>query len=268
MFARPQQLGHSKRFAQPAATLAIAAAPPLEDGLISADARNASRTMSGGGRRGFSGLLGALGVGLVASLCWVTPAAAADETSDADTSADEKSDDKKEGEDANEGADKETDGAAEAAAEAARAKAEADSTPVEKRGETYYFVGARYRLVVVPAFMMHLFADGGTTVPVHSGGAEFGIRKDNFEYNLGLWLASYAMDPTKFKSKTDADDAWELVESKLKVLYLTADFMWSQPVAKEFAINYGMGAGLGIVFGDLLRTQAYPDPNGPGGYSP
>jgi hypothetical protein len=42
------------------------------------------------------------------------------------------------------------------------------------------------------------------------------------------------------------------------VLYLTADFLWSHDFAPEFALNYGLGAGIGFVWGDLKRTQAYP----------
>jgi len=48
--------------------------------------------------------------------------------------------------------------------------------------------------------------------------------------------------------------------SERKVLYLTADFLWSHDLAPEFALNYGVGAGLGIVWGDLFRTQATPGP--------
>jgi len=146
------------------------------------------------------------------------------------------------------------------------AEAEKGGSPVEDPDRTYLFVGARYRYIIVPAFMMRLFGDGGTTVGVHSFGGEFAVRKNAFEYNFGLWYASYAMDPTPFKAKDDGEDAWELVESELKILYLTADFLWSHDFTPEFALNYGGGVGLGVVFGSLYRTQAYPD--GSGGYRP
>jgi hypothetical protein len=138
------------------------------------------------------------------------------------------------------------------------ADAEAGSSPVELPGKTYYGVGLRYRAVIVPKFMINLFGDGGKTVLAHGIGPEFTIRKNAFEYNFSAWFASYAMDPTPFKGKSDGADAWEIVESKIKILYLTADFMWSQDLAPEFAFNYGVGAGFGFVWGDLRRTQAYP----------
>ena len=140
------------------------------------------------------------------------------------------------------------------------ADAEAGSSPVELPGKTYYAVGLRYRAVIVPKFMVNLFGDGGKTVLAHGFGPEFTIRKNAFEYNLSAWFASYAMDPTPFKGKSDGADAWEIVESKIKILYLTADFMWSQDLAPEFAFNYGVGAGFGFVWGDLHRTQAYRGP--------
>jgi hypothetical protein len=138
------------------------------------------------------------------------------------------------------------------------ADAEAGSSPVELPGKTYMFVGARYRAIIVPKFMMNLFGDGGKTVVVHGVGPEFAFRKNAFEYNLSAWFASYAMSDTAFKAKDDDANAWELVNSKLKTIFLTADFLWSQDFSPEFSLNYGLAGGFGIVFGDLLRVQAKP----------
>src|SRR5450432_840549 len=140
------------------------------------------------------------------------------------------------------------------------ADAEAGGSPVELPGKTYRAVGLRYRAVIVPKFMMNLFGDGGRTVLANGFGPEFTIRKDAFEYDFAAWYTSYAMDPTPFKASSDGKQAWEIVESHIKVLYLTADFLWSHDLAPEFAFNYGVGAGFGFVWGDLLRTQAYPGP--------
>lgn len=143
----------------------------------------------------------------------------------------------------------------------ATADAAQGDSPVELPGKTYHFVGARYRGIIIPKFMMNLFGDGGRTVYIHSFGPEFAIRKDAFEYVFGLWWAGYYMDETPFKASNDPDTAWEVVKSDLNVIFLTADFLWSQELGPQFAVNYGMGAGFGLVFGDLHRTQAYP----PGG---
>ena len=136
------------------------------------------------------------------------------------------------------------------------------NSPFEKPGQTYLFVGARFRYVIIPKFYINMFASGGATVGVPAFGPELTIRKDRFEYVLSLMYASYGMDPTPFKSKTDLPQAWELVDSSLKSLYVMSDFSWSSPVDPKFSIIYGAGFGIGIVFGDLGRTQAFPGSGG------
>jgi hypothetical protein len=138
------------------------------------------------------------------------------------------------------------------------ADAEAGGSPVELPGKTYLFVGARYRAIILPKFMMNLFGDGGKTVVIHGFGPEFAIRKNAFEYNLSIWYAGYGMDDTPFKAKDDGVHAWELVNSQLKSIFITSDFLWSQDFSPEFALNYGLAGGLGIIFGDLHRVQAMP----------
>lgn len=144
--------------------------------------------------------------------------------------------------------------------------AAADS-PVELPGQTYHFVGLRYRGVIIPKFMMNLFGEGGATVYAHGFGPEAAIRKDGFEYVFSIWWAGYYMDETPFKASNDPVNAWEIVKSELDIVYLTADFLWSQEIGPQFSINYGMGAGFGLVFGDLYRTQAYP-PSGSANQDP
>jgi hypothetical protein len=141
------------------------------------------------------------------------------------------------------------------------ADAEAGSSPVELPGKTYLFVGARYRAIILPKFMMNLFGDGGTTVLVHGFGPEFAVRKNAFEYNLSIWYAGYGMDDTAFKAKDDPAASWELVNSHVKSIFITSDFLWSQDFSPEFALNYGLAGGFGIIFGDLERFQAKPGPN-------
>jgi hypothetical protein len=135
------------------------------------------------------------------------------------------------------------------------------NSPVEKQNVTYRFVGARFRYVIIPKFYMGLFGDGGRTVGVPAFGPEFTIRKNGFEYVLSAMYASYAMDPTPFKSKTDPDVAYEIVDTDIKALYLMSDFLWSSELSKTSAVVYGAGFGVAAIFGDIHRVQSYP-PNG------
>src|SRR5882724_8702699 len=144
------------------------------------------------------------------------------------------------------------------------------NSPFEKANTTYQFVGARFRYIIIPQFYMGLFGSGGRTVGVPAFGPELTIRKNGFEYVLSAMYASYAMDPTAFKAKTDGNDAWELVDTNIKALYLMSDFLWSSEISPKFSVNYGAGFGIGAVFGDIHRVQAYPvgDPNDHASYQP
>jgi hypothetical protein len=204
---------------------------------------------------------GALAV--VASVAAFAPhALAQDDDSKASSADDKKSDDAETKADDDTKTDKKKDDS-KAGEAAAVADAEAGNSPVELPGKTYRFVGLRYRGIIIPKFMMNLFGDGGATTYNHAFGPEFAVRKDGFEYVFSLWWAGYYMDDTPFKASNDPNTAWEIVKSNLSVLYLTTDFLWSQELGPQFAVNYGMGAGFGFVFGSLERTQAYP----PGGNS-
>ena len=141
-------------------------------------------------------------------------------------------------------------------------EAEKANSIVEDPKETYYFVGLRYRAHVVPKFMMNLFGDGGTTVVANAIGPEFTIRKDGFEYVLSAFWTGYYMPWTSFKGSSDGNHAYERVKSNINVLYLTADFNWTHQISPAFGLNLGFGAGIGYVWGDLFRRQAYPK-NGP-----
>jgi hypothetical protein len=136
---------------------------------------------------------------------------------------------------------------------------DADTSPEEKKGKSYYFVGLRARAVVIPTFIIEAFGDGGKTVMGPSIGPEFGIRKDNFEYDFAITYTAYPMDWTPFKAPTDQDIAMELVKSEIKVLYFTADFLWSHQFSPVVGLMYGGSAGLGAVWGPLYRVQAYRD---------
>jgi hypothetical protein len=139
---------------------------------------------------------------------------------------------------------------------------DADTSPVEAKGKSYYFVGVRARAVVVPTFIIEAFGDGGNTVMGPQIGPEFGIRKDGFEYDFAITYTAYPMDRTPFKAPTDPDVAMELVESRIKVLYFTADFLWGHQFSPVVSLLYGGSAGLGFVWGPLYRSQAYRNSSG------
>lgn len=138
--------------------------------------------------------------------------------------------------------------------------------PKEEADKGYWFMGLRFRNFIVPKFMINLFAEGGRTVNVFSAGPELSLRKAGFELDIAMstpW-ADYSMEPTMFKGNDDDDAAWEMVESDLKILYITLDILKDIPLdsAGRVSLLIGGGVGVGGVFGELRRVQAYPnDPN-------
>jgi hypothetical protein len=142
------------------------------------------------------------------------------------------------------------------------AGSEDPNSPVEKPSTTYRFIGARFRETWIPKFMISLFGDGGNTVSIPMFGPEVTIRRNHFEYVLSAMYSIYSLgDPlhqVPFKAKTDPDVAYELVDANLKVLYLESEFLWSTELDPTFAIDYGAGLGVGLVFGDIHRQQAHP----------
>jgi hypothetical protein len=203
-----------------------------------------------------------------------------EESADKSKGTDSEGEEKKEGEESAAEADGENkDEAATASSDPAPSDSgsDADKSPVEEKGKSYYFAGIRARAIVVPTFIVEAFGDGGNTVMGPQIGPEFAIRKDGFEYNFAITYTAYPMDRTPFKAPTDPDQAMELVESRIKVLYFTADFLWGHQFSPVVSLLYGGSAGLGFVWGPLYRSQAYRGPGGawqmcrgpgnpPGGY--
>lgn len=144
------------------------------------------------------------------------------------------------------------------------------SGPKEDPLKRYYFLGARFRDVVVPQFLLELFAKGGATGNVWLVGPELSTRKNGIEVDIALAYADYGFGPAMFKAKDDPDIGYEIVRSDLKLGYLTFDLLFDFPIDQGGIVSFliGGGIGVGVVAGDLYRVQAYPkngtpNPNDP-----
>jgi hypothetical protein len=150
--------------------------------------------------------------------------------------------------------------------------------PFEDPDKTYYFVGFRWRDVIVPKFMLNIFADGGRTLNAPMAGPEFTMRKNHMEYDFALQVADYGFAPFLFKGKSDPDAGYELVASTMKMILLNVDILYEIPLEKKenrtgrISLLIGGGIGVGFVAGNMYRSQAYPntagaDPNKPDQWS-
>ncbi len=134
-------------------------------------------------------------------------------------------------------------------------KADDELDVTEKDGQRYYFIGLRYRGQLIPQAFINIFVSGGASVYTNSIGLELDVRKDHFSLIPNITYTDYGTGNLLFlQSGKDPSDVgnWSMVNSSLKVLYLGADFLWSVNFAKNFDFEYGLGFGLGVVFGTLV----------------
>lgn len=164
---------------------------------------------------------------------------------------------------------------ANANASAPTSSGESATDVLEKKGESYYFLGANYRLNLVPGFLIGMFVrEGPSLVATSTAGLSFDYRKDHFSIVTGLNFTEYGFDPVLFLQNDEATHPaadpgnWGLVHSTLKAVYLTVDLLWSVPIAKggQVDFEFGFSAGLGGIFGDLYNTWVSDNPAAGTGY--
>jgi hypothetical protein len=142
------------------------------------------------------------------------------------------------------------------------------SDTAELKGQHYYFVGARYRITVIPQFLVNLFVNEGGTFISHTVGAELDMRSDDHSTIPWLAFTTFGFGDTLFQQKgSDPTNPgnWTVVNSSLSALFLGLDELWSIPLdlGHHVDFEYGFGVGVGVVFGSLENNWVHPDPNGP-----
>lgn len=135
----------------------------------------------------------------------------------------------------------------------------------EDSGPRTWFFGPYFRFVLVPAFIPQLFLDEAPTVANPAFGVNATRRGEPVHIVLGLGYTGYSFeDPFRASGDPVTDTEW--VESNLGLIHATASLLWDTELSEQFGFEYGFGADLGIVTGELVRTEAYP--TGGGGYAP
>lgn len=141
-----------------------------------------------------------------------------------------------------------------------------DPTDVsEDPQKRYYFVGARYRGSLLPAFLLAPFMNEARSFYFNTVGIEADLRKDGFSFIPALSFSEYGTGDVLFADKSRDNNLaqnWTLVRSSLKAIYFSVDILWSVPVDRMIDFEYGLGAGLGFVFGDLMTNWVHRDANG------
>lgn len=133
--------------------------------------------------------------------------------------------------------------------------------PYEDPNKRYFFLGGFYHHHFIPAGMIELFVQEAPSVANPQAGIELTIRRDSFEIIASAWYADFTtVGP--FLANGDPPDDVEIIDSNLRAVMVGTTFMWSTMFNDYIGLEYGLGLGVGYVFGDLVRTEAYPSENG------
>jgi len=141
---------------------------------------------------------------------------------------------------------------AEATVEEAEPVAQAPKAP-----PTWWF-GAYMQGSFVPSFMLGLFLDDAPTVSNLGFGVTATHRnKDGMSFVIGLGYAPYSFaGPFRIAGDPETDTEW--LDSSLALLHLRGQMLWSTDIVDNMlSFEYGVGLDIGIVLGEMTRTEAY-----------
>ena len=152
----------------------------------------------------------------------------------------------------------------EESAEEAEPTAEAEpaaepTAPAPKEPPSWWF-GAYLQGAFVPSFMLKLFLDDAPTVSNLGFGVTATHRnKDGMSFVIGLGYAPYSFaGPFRISGDPETDTEW--LDSSLALLHLRGQMLWSTDIVDDMlSFEYGVGLDIGVVLGEMTRTEAYRD---------
>jgi hypothetical protein len=155
-----------------------------------------------------------------------------------------------------------------AAMEESRPRADLDngiSPRLDLTDHDYFSAGAFMRGLVIPDFVLNWFVHYyGSSIFNGGGGGYFAFRRNGLTVTFEVWYAGFGAQAAYNGTN---NQPWEVdyVNSQLGVVFGNVAFQWAVPVNEWFAIDIGIGLGLGGVVGNMWRQDATP---AAGGYVP
>ena len=139
--------------------------------------------------------------------------------------------------------------------------ARSSTDPWEDPERAYFFLGIAYWHTFTPSFILDIFTDEATKANNPALALQFTYRKDALDIVTSVYYQSFAVNGP-FRGPGDDVTETEIIDSSLKMLAVSVDILWSTEITDWLAFEYGIGLGVGGVFGNLVRTEAYPDDGG------
>jgi hypothetical protein len=111
--------------------------------------------------------------------------------------------------------------------------------------------------------MLKLFLAASPSVFNASFGATVTHRNptDGFSWVLGIGYAGYGFDGP-FRANGDPELDTEYLNSSLGFVHARGMLLWSSEISRTLSFEYGVGIELGVVVGELKRSEAYKDAGG------
>jgi hypothetical protein len=134
--------------------------------------------------------------------------------------------------------------------------------PYEDPKQRYFFVGAAWRYLRMPSWALEWFLDSAPAVgTAGSFFGEFAYRKDGFQVGLNVgWMKWNFNGPFQLAGDPATDIEW--LDTNWNLLMLTSTITWSTNFTDWMSLDYGLEAGVAMIFGDMVRTEAYPTAGG------
>jgi len=150
----------------------------------------------------------------------------------------------------------------------ALAKADPKAPPTKRvvnkggvgKGSSSIALGARFRGMIIPKFVMNAFGEGGTTLFAPGGDLTLTAALPDVDIAVSLGYSSYRMGEVPFKPSGRPDTEYEILQSDLQAVLATVDLLWNIPLDKLKRVSFRVGGGIGVGWtfaGNLYRTQAY-----------
>jgi hypothetical protein len=141
--------------------------------------------------------------------------------------------------------------------------------PYEDPAKRYAFLGARWSFMSLPPTLLKAYTvkHGPTVSNTKSFAAELAFRRKGFQVTTAVgFMRLKARGPFQLKNDPIEDTEW--LQADFKLLNLTTAITWSTTFADWFSLEYGLEAGIGFLFGDMIRSEAYRRKNGSWGKCP
>jgi hypothetical protein len=121
----------------------------------------------------------------------------------------------------------------------------------------YFSVGYMVRGIVIPDFVINWFVDFTGPSAFNAGmGGFFAFRRNGLTVTAEVWYGGFGAQGY-YRGHGANDRDIDYVNSQLGVVFGNFVFQWAVPVNEWFAIDVGIGLGLGGVVGNMQRQDGY-----------